>query len=623
MIGLPLEKILDGKNLEKIRALNNKKVEDTVEHFINLCKSDKVTVITDDQKEIDYVRQQAIEKGEEKKLAIEGHTIHYDGYNDQARDKANTKVLLPKGVKVAKAVNTEEREKGLKEVFEIMDGCMKGKEMFVRFFCLGPLDSEFSILALQLTDSAYVCHSEDMLFRTGYKQFKKLKDPNDFFYFVHSAGELENGVSKNIDKRRIYMDLQENRVFTVNNQYAGNSVGLKKLALRLAIKKANEEDWLTEHMFIMGVHPTGKERVTYFTGAFPSACGKTSTAMLPGQTIIGDDIAYLRINDEGVAHAVNIEQGIFGIIQDVSEENDPYIYKALTTPREAIFSNVLVKDGKPYWLGMGIKAPKDGFNHSGEWHEGKKDKNGNEVTISHKNARYTLRISDLENADPHADDPKGVPVSGFIYGGRDSDACVPVAESLNWPHGVFIGAVLESETTAATLGMEGQLVHNPMANIDFLTVPLSTYINSHIKFGEGLDKDIRVFSTNYFLKEGGKYLNGMLDKMVWILWMEGRCNDEFEAIETPIGFIPKYKDLKALFQENLGKDYSKKDYDRQFSIRLDNYLAKMDRIEKIFKAEEDIPKVFWEHFGQQKERLLEAKEKHGKETVKPEEFEAR
>jgi len=620
---MTLEKLLDKENLEKIKVLNNKKVEDTVEHFVNLCKPKKVTVITDNQKDIDYVRQQAIDTEEEKVLEVKGHTIHYDGYNDQARDKGNTKVLLPKGVKVAKAINTEEREKGLKEVFEIMEGIMKDKEMFVRFFCLGPLDSEFSILALQLTDSTYVSHSEDMLYRTGYEQFKKLKDKNNFFYFVHSAGELENGVSKNIDKRRIYMDLQENRVFTVNNQYAGNSVGLKKLALRLAIKKANEEDWLTEHMFVMGIHPKGKDRVTYFTGAFPSACGKTSTAMLPGQTIIGDDIAYLRIDDEGIARAVNIEQGIFGIIRDVSEKNDPYIYKALTTPREAIFSNVLVNDNKPYWLGMGIESPKEGFNHGGEWTEGKKDKDGKEITISHKNARYTLRISDLENADPHAEDPKGVPVSGFIYGGRDSNTSVPIAESLNWPHGVFVGVVLESETTAATLGAEGQLKHNPMANIDFLTVPLSTYINNHIKFGAGIDKDIKVFSTNYFLKEGDNYLNGMLDKMVWILWAEGRCNDDFDAIETPIGLIPKYEDLKALFKQSLDQDYSKEDYNKQFSIRLDKYLAKADRIEVIFKAEEDIPKVFWEHFEQQKQRLLDTKEKYGKPVVKPEEFESK
>ncbi len=618
---MSLEKILDKKSLDILKEIDNKKVEKTIEEFVGLCKPEKVTVLSDSKEDVDYIRNKSIENGEETKLAIEGHTIHFDGPKDQARDKANTKILLPKGVELYKKINTVAREEGLKEVLDIMDGCMKGKEMFVRFFCLGPIDSEFSLLALQLTDSAYVCHSEDILYRQGFSQFKKLKNPDDFFYFVHSAGAMDGSVTKDVDKRRIYVDLQENRVFTVNNQYAGNSVGLKKLALRLAIKKANDEDWLTEHMFVMGIHPKGKDRVTYFTGAFPSACGKTSTAMLPGQTVIGDDIAYIRINAEGIAHAVNIEQGIFGIIRDVNQKNDPIIFNVLSTPREAIFSNVLINEGKPYWLGMDAETPKDGVNFSGEWTEGKKDKSGKEIPIAHKNARYTIRISDLENADPHADDPKGVPVSGFIYGGRDSDTSVPVAESLSWAHGVFLGVILESETTAATLGAEGKLVHNPMANLDFLTVPLSTYINSHLRFGDHLDKPIKIFSTNYFLKDGDKYLNGMLDKKIWALWMEGRVHGDYTAIETPIGLIPKYEDLEALFKESLGENYSKQAYNQQFSVKLDKYLDKMERIEKIFKEEKDIPQVFWDHFEQQKKRLEEAKKKFGKSVVQPVEFE--
>src|SRR3989338_1427232 len=205
--------------------------------------------------------------------------------------------------------------------------------MLVCFFCLGPNNSRFSIPALQITDSSYVVHSETILYRLGYNEFKRLNGSGDFFYFIHSAGELdERNNPKNIDQRRIYMDLQENRVFTINNQYAGNSVGLKKLALRLAINKSNKEDWLCEHMFVMGVHALGKNRITYFTGAYPSACGKTSTAMVPGQSIIGDDIAYIRPGEDGMAYAVNVEQGIFGIIQDINPVDDPIIYTTLTTP---------------------------------------------------------------------------------------------------------------------------------------------------------------------------------------------------------------------------------------------------------------------------------------------------
>ncbi|MHA1732774.1 MAG: phosphoenolpyruvate carboxykinase (GTP) [Promethearchaeota archaeon] len=617
------------EDYEKLVAVNNLKVMKVVKKFVELCKPARVTVITDDPDEIAYVRKRAVELGEEKKLALEGHTVHYDGYNDQARDKGNTKVLVEGGVGLSSVINTKNRKEGLKEVFEIMDGVMAGKECFVRFFSLGPTGSQFTKCALQLTDSAYVAHSEDILYRTGYKAFKALRGSEDFFYFIHSAGELEtNGhpVTKNVDKRRIYIDLKEGRVLTVNNQYAGNSLGLKKLALRLAIYRANQEDWLTEHMFVMGVHPEGKDRVTYFTGAYPSACGKTSTAMIPGQTIVGDDIAYLRAYDDGYAHAVNIEQGIFGIIKDVNSRDDPEIFNALTTPRETIFSNVLVKDGKPFWIGDGREAeqPGEGENHFGHWTRGMVDESGNEIPLAHPNARYTIRIAELENQDPALHDPNGVPVSGIFYGGRDSDTSVPVYESLSWEHGVFVGATIESETTSATLGQAGVRKPSPMANLDFLVVPLGLYLENHRKFGNGLEHCPQVFATNYFLKNAeGKYLNRILDKKVWVLWAEGRTHGEYSAIETPIGLIPKWEDLKTLFKEVFDLDYTLDEYREQFSIRVDKWLEKLDRMDALYKKEEangEIPEFFWEELKKERARLEQAKQAHGKAVIPPDQF---
>jgi len=610
--------ILNEENLKKLEAVNNPKVLEVVEKYINHCKPAKVTVLTDSQEDIDYIRELSLKNGEEKKIGMEGHTIHYDGMKDQARDKANTKILLPAGKKVSSFINYTDRNEGLKEVLEIMEGIMEGKEMLICFFCLGPVNSKFSLSALQMTDSAYVCHSETILFRPGYEQFKKLNGSKDFFYFLHSAGAVDDRKNTiNVDKRRIYIDLEENRVYTVNNQYAGNSVGLKKLALRLALNKANHEDWLTEHMFLMGCHPEGKDRVTYFTGAFPSACGKTATAMIPGQSIIGDDIAYLRAGDDGQAYAVNVEQGVFGIIKDVNPTDDPVIYNVLTTPRELIVSNVLNVDGKPYWLGMGQDLPEKGENFSGNWEKGKTDEAGKEIGPAHKNARYTIRIEDLENADPKRDDPNGVPVSGFIYGGRDSDTTVPVYESLSWSHGVYMGAVVESETTSAALGQEGIRKHNPMANLDFLVVPLGLYIKNHLAFGDRLDKPPRIFHTNYFLTENGEFLNTKLDKKVWLNWMEGRVHNEFEAIETPIGMLPKYEDLKTLFQQVFSREYTKEEYEQQFSLRITKVLEKMARMEEAFAKEEGIPEEFKQHMAQEKVRLTEAKDKFGKEVISP------
>jgi len=615
------KKVLSKEDYNKLVALNNPKVIRVVDEFISRCKPAKVTVVTDDPKEIEYVREGAIRVGEEKKLKMEGHTIHYDSYYDQARDVPNTKVLIHPGTQLSRVIYTKEREEGLAEILEIMDGIMDGKECLVRFFCLGPTNSRFSICALQLTDSFYVAHSEDLLYRTGYEEFKRLNGSEDFFYFIHSAGELTGKVTKNIEKRRIYVDLDEGRVLTMNNQYAGNSLGLKKLALRLAIHKANREDWLAEHMFIMGIGPKGKDRETYFTGAFPSACGKTSTAMLPGGKIVGDDIAYIRADNDGYARTVNIEQGLFGIIRDVNVSDDPLIWKALTSPREAIFSNVLIHKDVPYWLGDGREAPKSGYNYSGEWSEGNKDKDGKEILLAHPNARYTIRIKELDNADLSLHDPEGVKIMGIFYGGRDSDTAVPIYESFDWEHGVFIGGIIESETTSATLGKAGVRKASPMANLDFVVVPFGLYLKNHRKFGNQLAHCPKVYATNYFLKKDGKYCTGMLDKKVWVLWAEGRTHGEYDAIETPIGYIPKYEDLKQLFKEVLDIDYQRDDYEFQFTIRITKWLEKYERMEKMYNEEVDIPQFFWDLLNDQIKKVKQAGEKYKMEEIPPSAFE--
>ncbi|MHA1686896.1 MAG: phosphoenolpyruvate carboxykinase (GTP) [Candidatus Heimdallarchaeaceae archaeon] len=623
---------LSKKDIEKLLELDNPKVIEVVAEFLSLCKPEKAYVIDDSDEDVAFVRNLALELGEEQKLATDGHTVHFDSYYDQARDKKNTRLLVPKSEsnKYSTHINTIDRDEGLSEILSIMDGCMKGKIALIRFFCLGPRNSVFSIPALQITDSAYVAHSEDILYRRGYEEFKRLHGSGDFFYFVHSAGELtENNVTKNIDKRRIYIDLKENRVLSVNNQYAGNSLGLKKLALRLAINKAVNEGWLTEHMFISAVHPTNKDRKTYFLGAFPSACGKTSTAMLPGNTIVGDDIAYLRINDDGEVRAVNIESGIFGIIKDVNPTDDPLIYHALTTPREVIFSNVLVADGKPYWLGMGLDTiPNEGFNWAssliGKWRKGIKGPDGEEIPYAHPNARYTIRLSELENVDEALDDPNGVKVSAIIYGGRDSDTSVPIYEAFNWVHGVMVGASLESETTAATIGKVGERKHQPMANLDFIVVPLGKYINAHLKFGKRIKNENtpKIFATNYFLKdENGRYFDDILDKKIWLLWAERRVHNEYEGIVTPIGIIPKYEDLARLFKEVFNKNYAKEKYEKEFGIRVQKFLDKIERIRNSFADEKEMPKEFFEELDKQKNRLIEAQERYNQSIISPFSFE--
>jgi phosphoenolpyruvate carboxykinase (GTP) len=287
----------------------------------------------------------------------------------------------------------------------------------------------------------------------------------------------------------------------------------------------------------------------------------------------------------------------------------------LHTPAEIIFSNILVtEDNKAYWNGMDGPCPQEGVNHSGAWVPGKKDGEGNTITASHKNARFTLDLKMLDTVDKRLDDPEGVVVKGVIYGGRDSDTWVPVEEAFDWVHGVITkGAGLESETTAATLGKEGVRVFNPMSNLDFLSIPIGRYIKDYLDFGKGLDEVPRVFSVNYFLKdEHGKFLNHKNDKSVWLKWMELRVHDDVTALTTPTGFIPEYKDLKRLVSHVLHKDYSEIAYTTQFTVRVPENLAKIDRLKEIYRTRvSDTPQIVFTVLEEQKKRLEKAQSEFG------------
>lgn len=609
-----LKEKLGKENYEKLSKINNPALHEFIARQIELCAPAKIFVCNDSAEDIAYIREAALRNGEERKLKIPSHTIHFDNAGDQGRDKKNTGILVRPDEKLDQAIETKDRETTLKDLQVIFKDIMKGKELFVCFFCLGPTNSEFSIPCVQITDSSYVAHSETLLYRPGYQEWIRQGPGTRFFKFLHSQGELdERKTCKNLDKRRIIIDLENNIVYSANTQYGGNTIGLKKLAMRLAIKRGSQEGWLTEHMLLMGIHGPGG-RVTYFTGAFPSLCGKTSTAMLEGETIVGDDISYLRKKD-GVIRAVNVEKGMFGIIQGVNSKDDPSQWKALHSPVEIIFSNVLVTpEGNVHWIGKDGEIPEKGENFSGPWTKGKKDKDGKEIKVSHPNARFTIALKSFDNLDPALDDPRGVEVAGIVYGGRDSDTSVPVEESFDWVHGIITkGAALESETTAATLGKEGVREFNPMSNIDFLSITIAQYIQANLDFARDLKKPPKIFGVNYFLKDKeGKFLNEKTDKRVWYKWMERRTHGEVDALKTPTGLIPKYEDLKPLFRQILNKEYTKDDYSRQFTIRIPENLAKIERITEIYKTKVlNPPAVLFQVLGEQKKRLLEYQKKHG------------
>jgi phosphoenolpyruvate carboxykinase (GTP) len=343
--------------------------------------------------------------------------------------------------------------------------------------------------------------------------------------------------------------------------------------------------------------------------------------MLPGETILGDDIAYFRAVD-GRCMAANAESGIFGIIQNVNAKDDPSIWDVLTRPGEVIFTNVLINDEKPYWLGMGVSTPNSGENFSGTWHKGKEDAKGTEIPLAHKNARYTVALMDLPNCDPELDNPEGVELAGIMYGGRDAKAYLPAQQSFDWNHGIIAyGASLETETTFAIIGKEGVPEINLMSIQDFVAIPLGKYVSNNLEFGKKLRNQPLIFGVNYFLRDmEGNFVNGIRDKHVWVKWMELRAHGEAGALVTPTGKIPEYEILVQLFKEVLGKDYTEEDYVSQFTLRVPENIAKIDRVVEYHRSKVDkSPALVFEVLKEQRNRLVEARDRYG-EYISPFDF---
>lgn len=616
-IDTALQAKLTPSTYQTLTAIHNPLINELIAKTIDLCKPQNTYIATDSTEDRTYIRQAAILTHEEYPLATHGHTIHFDNIHDQGRDKTHTKFLIPPDKNLGPEINALDRTTGLQEIHTLLNGIMTGHTLYVKFYCLGPSHSPFTIPCVQLTDSAYVAHSEDLLYRQGYNHF--LSHPGtSFFTFVHSQGALEPVglgllVSKNIDQRRVYIDLEENIIYSINTQYGGNSIGLKKLAMRLGIQKGSREGWLTEHMLLMGIHGPN-HRVTYLAGAFPSMCGKTSTAMMQGETIVGDDIAFLR-NINGVCRAVNVEAGMFGIIGGINESVDPLQWNALTSPNEIIFSNMLyTPEGEVFWNGKTKNPPVIGVNFSGVWYKGKMDSKGKAVPLSHKNARFTFSLDILPNVDPALNDPNGVEVQAIVYGGRDSDTSVPVEESFDWTHGIIMkGACLESETTAATLGAEGVRAFNPMSNLDFLSIPIDRYIEDNLRFGAGLQRQPRIFGLNYFLKDkNGSWLSEKNDKAIWLKWIDLRVHGDVDAVTSPTGMFPRFEDLCALFSSVGHKQYSPESYRSQFMVRVKENLAKIDRMMNIYQTRVlNTPAIVFTVLEAQRQRLLNAQPTYG------------
>ena len=620
---------LDQETRGKLKKIKNEEALLKVANSISMCEPDKVFLNTGSPEDVDWVRNHSLKKGEEKKLAKDKHTIHYDLPEDQARLVNQTYYIINEDEKVSALALSIQRNEAFEYVKTYMKGIMKGKVMMVGFYSRGPVGAQAAIPAIEITSSTYVVHSAELLYRNCYADFdKEIERKGIFFTNVHSEGPNR---SEDVPNARIFMDRSWFTTFSTFCTYAGNTLLLKKGNHRFAVDYSTYykvEEELSEHMFITGMTGPGG-RKTFFAGAAPSGCGKTTTAMV-GTDFIGDDLAQLWIAGDGTLRTVNPEKGIFGIVADVNQEGDPNLMKCLRGDgTEVIWSNVLIDENLvPHWEGNGEEHPKKGINFQGEWWEGKTDAAGKPVPISHKNARCTLLASEIENHNTkQAEDPSGAPVKVITYSGRDSDTMPPVWVARSSDEGVAIGASIVSAATATEVGATG-VRRQPWANAPFIPGALADYMDAQFKFFNSKkfsDAGRPIMAgLNYFLThgarggEGKKLLGEKKDVRVWLGWLELYANGDVDAIKTPIGFIPMYKDLKKLY-DGISKEYPEDLYNKQFSFYIDNIINRIELQSEAYGKEENLPPQLFKIYEEEKEGLLKLKEKYGS-IVSPEQL---
>jgi len=403
------EKELDDIHLARIRKITHTEVILKVANAISMCKPESVFINTGTKEDRQFIRDLCIKNGEEKKLPMDGHTIHYDLKDEQGRIIDRTYYIANEGEEISSLANQMDRAQALNQVQDNMTGIMKNKTMVVGFYSRGPVGAPSSNPALEITSSGYVSHSAEILYRNTFSSFNKEVDRlGHFFTNVHSEGLNR---PEDLPNARVFMDRSHRTTYSFNCTYAGNTLLLKKGNHRFAVDKAvytNRGGELSEHMFITGIEGPGG-RTTWCAGAAPSGCGKTTTAMA-GTHFVGDDLAQMWLHEDGTIRSINPECGIFGIVEDVNREGDPMLMDCLRKPgTEVIWSNVLIDEaGVPHWVGNGEEKPVKGFNFQGEWKQGMVDGNGKEVPISHPNARCTISSEALANYSERAEDPDGV-----------------------------------------------------------------------------------------------------------------------------------------------------------------------------------------------------------------------
>ena len=526
---------------------NNEHITKWVDDMAALCKPAKIVWIDGSEEQLEQLRHEAMSTGELIKLNEEklpGCYLHRTDPNDVARVEDRTFICSRRKEDAGPTNNWMDPQEMYKKLYEIYDGAMAGRTMYVIPYSMGVVGSDFAKYGIELTDSIYVVVSMAIMTRIGKTVLDAIGDSADYIKGLHSKAELDP------EKRYIVHFPEDNTIMSVNSGYGGNVLlGKKCFALRIASTLGRDEDWMAEHMLILGVeNPQGEVR--YVCGAFPSACGKTNLAMLiPPEAYrekgwkcwtVGDDIAWLRIGPDGRLWAVNPENGFFGVAPGTSVKSNPNALAA--TKKNTIFTNVVrnLDDNTVWWEGMDKNPPKNAENWKGEPWDCTDGSKG-----AHPTSRFTAPAVNCPCISPEFESKKGVPISAIIFGGRRAKTAPLVYQSRNWDHGVFVGSIMASETTAAATGKVGVVRRDPMAMRPFCGYNMGDYWQHWIDMGKKLSNPPKIFNVNWFRTddEGNFEWPGFGDNLRVVEWILGRCFDEVGAQETELGFEPKAEDI--------------------------------------------------------------------------------